>query len=113
MGVVRLVDALAEQGDGGAGGGDGDGQGEGAAVLEGEPGGEVFARAEFGAWVVGGQREAKVVFGLRVRDGFAVSWFEGAGRGGEGEVVEDELLDLIEAGAGKLSGGVAGVEVSE
>ena len=41
----------------------------------------------------------------RVLVGWSVEW-----RGSEGEIVDGELLDLIEAGAGEIGGGVAGVE---
>ncbi len=97
------IDGLAEQGDGGAGRGDGDGQGEGAAVFEGDLGGEVFAGMELGrVEVIAEGERLKVLFGCGSVVGVCGRW-------GEGEVVEDELLDLVEAGAGELGGGVSGV----
>ena len=55
-----LVDALAEQSDGGARRGDGDGQGEGAAVFERDLRGEVFAGVELGRVEVRREGELKV-----------------------------------------------------
>ncbi len=109
-----MADALAEEGDGGARGSDGDGEEEGAAVFEGEAGGEGVAYAELGCLTVGREGEAEV--------GVWVEWRGGGGGGvlvggragwcgGEGEVVDGELLDLVEAVAGEVDGGVAGVEL--
>ena len=95
-----LVDALAEQSDAGARRGDGDRQGEGAAVFEGDLRGEVFAGMELGWVEVIRKGELEVFFGCGV--GVCRRW-------SEGEVVEDELLDLVEAGAGELGGDVSGV----
>src|ERR1700704_4391614 len=76
--------------------------GEGAAVFQGDLGGEVFAGMELRRVEVIRKREEKIFFGCGPAVGVCGRW-------GEGEVVEDELLDLVEARARQLGGGVAGV----
>ena len=57
--VVRVLDPLAEQNDGGPRGGDRDGQGEYATVIERESGGQLFAGVKFRCGAVRRKRETK------------------------------------------------------
>jgi len=74
----------------------------------------VVADAKFGRLAVGweGEAELRVGVGDRRSGGRGVL-IGGSGRwgGDKDKVVDGELLDLIEAGAGEVGGGVAGVEL--
>ncbi len=90
----------------GRAGGDGDGEGEGSGPsFEGEMGGEAVADTKFGGLLLGGRVRRRLVSGLGgVGVGEALSWLAGrcgCGRG-KGQVVDGELLDLVEAGAGEV-----------
>ena len=106
--VVGIGDSLVEKDHGGPWSFNGDGEGEGAAVIEGETRGDLFSFIELGRGAVRGEREAeRVLLGRHGCGGFVVG---GRWIGGKDESAKRKLLDLVEAGAGERSRGVAGVQ---